>query len=165
MADIVDRATRSRMMSGIRGKNTQPELALRRALHQKGFRYRLHVADLPGRPDIVLPQYRAAIQVHGCFWHRHEGCRFCTNPASNASFWRKKFSQTVERDRRTTSKLLQDGWRIAVVWECGLDENGVNAAAKALSSWIKGAKLFVEFPRMKKIQDAKTTFKDSRKPV
>jgi DNA mismatch endonuclease (patch repair protein) len=134
------------MMSGIRGRNTQPELGIRRALHRKGFRYRLHVADLPGRPDIVLPKYRAAIQVHGCFWHRHAGCRFCTTPASNASFWSKKFSQTIERDRVTTDKLLQLGWRVGIVWECALDGKGVNIAVKALSAWLKGKKSFIELP-------------------
>jgi DNA mismatch endonuclease (patch repair protein) len=134
------------MMSGIRGVNTQPEQAIRRALHRKGFRYRLHVANLPGRPDIVFPKYRAAIQVHGCFWHRHAGCRFCTTPASNASFWNKKFSETIERDRVTTDKLLQLGWRVGIVWECALDRKGVNVAVKALSTWLKGKKSFIELP-------------------
>jgi DNA mismatch endonuclease (patch repair protein) len=105
------------------------------------------VASLPGRPDIVLPKYRAAIQVHGCFWHRHEGCRFTTTPASNAAFWQKKFSGTIERDRRTTRALLDDGWRVAVIWECALDEAGVGVAVKALSTWLKGTKPFMEFPQ------------------
>jgi DNA mismatch endonuclease (patch repair protein) len=134
------------MMSGIRGRDTQPELAIRRALHRNGFRYRLHVAGLPGRPDIVFPKYRAVIQVHGCFWHRHAGCRFSTTPASNAPFWNKKFSQTIVRDRLTTDKLLQVGWRVAIVWECALDANGVNVAVKALSAWLKRKKPFIELP-------------------
>jgi DNA mismatch endonuclease (patch repair protein) len=147
MVDIVDKATRSRMMSGIRGRNTQPELTLRRALHRRGFRYRLHVAGLPGRPDIVFPRFRAVIQVHGCFWHRHAGCRFCTTPASNSPFWNEKFSRTVERDRITTNQLLKAGWRVAIVWECALDDDGVNAVTKVLSTWLKGRKIFVEYPR------------------
>ncbi|TXJ17373.1 MAG: DNA mismatch endonuclease Vsr [Afipia sp.] len=150
MVDIVDKATRSRMMSGIRGRNTQPELALRRALHRLGFRYRLHVAGLAGRPDIVLPKYRSAIQVHGCFWHRHKGCRFATTPASNPAFWQEKFSGTIERDQRTTRALLDDGWRVAIVWECALDGSGVDIAAKALSAWLGGEKAFIEFPRPEK---------------
>jgi DNA mismatch endonuclease (patch repair protein) len=150
MVDIVDKATRSRMMSGIRGRNTQPELALRRALHRKGFRYRLHVAGLPGRPDIVFPRFRAVIQVHGCFWHRHAGCRFCTTPASNHSFWDKKFLGTMDRDRVTTSQLLEAGWRVAIVWECVLDAKGVNAAARAVSAWLRGGKPFIEFPHLSK---------------
>ena len=147
MVDIVNRATRSRMMSGIRGRNTQPELALRRALHRKGFRYRLHVTDLPGRPDIVFPKYRAAIQVHGCFWHRHKGCRFCTKPTSNSLFWKKKFSETIKRDRRKARDLIAGGWRMAVVWECVLDGMSVDAAATVVSKWLKGNKAFIELPK------------------
>jgi DNA mismatch endonuclease (patch repair protein) len=105
------------------------------------------VKDLPGRPDIVFPKHRAAVQVHGCFWHRHEGCRFCTNPASNILFWKKKFSQTVERDRKTTDGLLEDGWRVAIVWECALEGNGVDKVAKTLSVWLRGTKPFVEVPQ------------------
>jgi DNA mismatch endonuclease (patch repair protein) len=137
------------MMSGIRGRNTKPELTLRRALHRMGFRYRLHVAGLPGRPDIVLPKFHAVIQVHGCFWHRHVGCRFCTTPASNSSFWDKKFSETVERDLITTDKLLQAGWRVAVIWECALHEGRADAAAKIVSVWLKGKKSFIEFPKLR----------------
>jgi DNA mismatch endonuclease (patch repair protein) len=144
MADIVDRTTRSRMMSGIRGKHTQPELALRRALHKKGLRYRLHVRDLPGRPDIVMPKHHVAIQVHGCFWHRHKGCRFCTNPSSNRSFWKKKFKRTIERDRMNTNNLLRAGWRTAIVWECALDGTGVLLVANTLIKWLAGTEPFLE---------------------
>lgn len=150
MADIVDRTTRSRMMSGIQGKNTQPELVLRRALHRKGFRYRLHVAGLPGRPDIVFPKFHAVIQVHGCFWHRHKGCRFCTHPASNSLFWRKKFSQTIKRDRNKTNELLEAGWKVAIVWGCALEGESVNVTAKTLSVWLRGRKSFIELPKMNK---------------
>lgn len=118
MTDIVDRVTRSRMMAGIRGGNTLPELAVRRHLHGRGFRFRLHVRDLPGRPDIVLPKYRAAIFVHGCFWHRHPGCRFATTPATRRAFWQAKFRENVERDHRQQRTLRSAGWRVLVIWEC-----------------------------------------------
>jgi len=121
MVDIVDRATRSRMMAGIRGTNTVPELAVRRFLHRSGFRFRLHGRQLPGRPDVVLPKYRAAVFVHGCFWHRHPGCRFATTPATRRAFWQGKFRENVERDRRQQRALRSAGWRVFVVWECELD--------------------------------------------
>ncbi len=146
MADIVDKATRSRMMAGIKGKNTRPEMQLRKALHAAGFRYRLHAANLPGRPDLVLPKYEAVIQVQGCFWHRHEGCPNCTSPTSNKPFWREKFSRTVERDRRNLKRLLESGWRVALVWECTLRKGGEDGCFDALSKWLKGRGSFIELP-------------------
>lgn len=118
MADIVDRATRSRMMAGIRGANTKPERIVRGFLHRAGLRFRLHVRDLPGRPDIVLKKHRAVVEVRGCFWHRHPGCRFATTPASNAVFWQTKFAENVARDRRNERALRKAGWRVLVIWEC-----------------------------------------------
>lgn len=118
--DVVDAATRSRMMSGIRSKDTKPEILVRRYLHGRGFRYRLHVRDLPGSPDLVLPKHRVAILVHGCFWHRHQGCRYATTPANNAEHWRRKFDGNVERDQRKMKALEAAGWRVIVVWECDL---------------------------------------------
>ena len=106
------------MMSSIRGRNTQPELLVRRYLHATGLRFRLHARSLPGRPDIVLPRYRVAVFVHGCFWHRHEGCRFTTTPATRAEFWQDKFRGNVARDRRDTLLLRSAGWRVFTVWEC-----------------------------------------------
>lgn len=120
MADIVDKPTRSRMMAGIKGKNTKPELIVRRFLHAHGFRYRLHDNKLPGKPDIVLPKYRMAIFVHGCFWHRHLGCSFATNPEQNFDKWQEKFKQNVDRDRKQLAELLASGWKVIVIWECGL---------------------------------------------
>jgi DNA mismatch endonuclease (patch repair protein) len=120
MVDIVDKATRSRMMAGMRSRHTKPEMTLRRGLHRAGYRYRLHARDLPGRPDLVLPRFRAVILVHGCFWHRHDGCRFSTDPATNADFWREKFARNVERDRQNREQLRSAGWRVGIVWECAL---------------------------------------------
>jgi DNA mismatch endonuclease (patch repair protein) len=136
VADIVDVKTRSRMMAGIRGKDTRPEMLLRKALHAMGHRFRLHAQDLPGRPDIVLPRYRAAVLVHGCFWHRHGGCRFATTPSSNTEFWRRKFEGTTERDLRNLLALRAAGWRIATVWECSVRSGGASAAAKRVSEWL-----------------------------
>lgn len=118
MPDVVDRATRSRMMSGIRGANTRPEMVVRRYLHARGLRYRLHVKGLPGRPDIVLPKHRVVVEVRGCFWHQHRGCRYATSPKTNAAFWREKLMSNVNRDRRTTVALRKAGWRVLTVWEC-----------------------------------------------
>jgi DNA mismatch endonuclease, patch repair protein len=143
MIDVVDSITRSRMMAGIRGKDTKPELGLRRALHRLGFRYRLHVAELPGRPDILLPGHRAAIQVHGCFWHRHEHCAFCTKPASNMQFWKSKFGETVKRDKRNLAALLKLGWRVAIVWECSVKDEGAEAVA-GIAAWLQSGRSFKE---------------------
>ena len=119
MADVVDRETRSRMMAGIRGKDTKPELLLRRALHKRGFRYRLHVASLPGKPDMVFPKHYAVIQIHGCFWHCHD-CHLFKWPGSRVSFWRTKILRNREKDAETSAALLRAGWRVLTVWECAL---------------------------------------------
>lgn len=120
MADVVDKETRSRMMSGIRGRDTQPEMKVRRFLHACGFRYRLHVRALPGTPDICLPKYRTVILIQGCFWHRHQGCRLAYMPASNVEKWKEKFKLNVLRDRKSSQALIAAGWRVIVLWECGL---------------------------------------------
>jgi DNA mismatch endonuclease (patch repair protein) len=117
MVDVLTRKQRTFNMSQIRDKNTIPEMAVRRLLHSLGYRYRLHVRDLPGRPDIVLPKYKALIFVHGCFWHMH-GCRFGrVTPKTNAKFWQKKRTDNVERDRRQ-SRFLRKEWSVLTVWEC-----------------------------------------------
>lgn len=123
MVDIVDKQTRSRMMAGIKGKDTQPEMKVRCFLHAKGFRYRLHIHTLPGTPDICLPAYRVVIFVHGCFWHRHKGCTLSYVPASNKDMWREKFKKNIERDRKSINSLIHTGWRVIVLWECGLRRN------------------------------------------
>ena len=116
--DIVDPVTRSRMMSGIKSKNTRPELAVRQFLHARGLRYRLHARELPGRPDLVFPSRRAVVFVHGCFWHRHQNCRYATTPATRTEFWLAKFRDNVNRDFRNRDALLALGWRPFVIWEC-----------------------------------------------
>lgn len=121
MADIVDAATRSRMMSGIRSRNTKPEKLVRSFLHRHGFRFRLHVRELPGKPDIVLPRYRAVIFVHGCFWHRHENCRHATIPKSNTAFWLEKFASNVVRDATVKRQLEISGWQVLTIWSCQMD--------------------------------------------
>lgn len=138
MADVVNKATRSRMMAGIRGRNTKPEVALRSALHRLGLRFRIHDGSLPGRPDIVFPRYGAAVQVHGCFWHRHEGCRYTTTPATNREFWSSKFFANVERDTNSQRALHELGWRTAIVWECALRERGAAEVALELQRWLAG---------------------------
>lgn len=120
MTDIVDRVTRSRMMSGIGGKDTTPELAVRRFLHTRGYRFRLHVKDLPGSPDLVLKKYRLVIFVHGCFWHRHPDCFYATTPATRKEFWKTKLDRNVERDEQQLRQLKDLGWREMVIWECGI---------------------------------------------
>lgn len=128
MVDIVDKATRSRLMAGVGTRNTAPELAVRKYLHSVGVRYRLHDKQLPGRPDIVLPRFGAVIFVHGCFWHRHPGCRFATTPTSNVDFWQAKFQTNVKRDTAKAAALNAAGWRVHVVWECETrDEERVEA--------------------------------------
>ena len=129
--DVVDRATRSRMMSGIRGKDTKPELIVRSFLHRAGLRFRLH-AKLPGKPDLVLPKHRAAVFVHGCFWHRHEGCRYATTPANNAAAWQEKFAANVRRDAKVRQQLEELGWRVLVIWSCELDERRLAKLAAAI---------------------------------
>lgn len=123
MADIVDSRVRSRMMSRVRGKNTEPERTVRRHLHRAGLRFLLHDRRLPGQPDIVLPRFRTAVEVRGCFWHRHPRCRFATTPASNVAFWHAKFSANVERDARNLSAMQALGWRVFVIWECEVSDD------------------------------------------
>ncbi|PJI45639.1 MAG: very short patch repair endonuclease [Rhizobium sp.] len=137
MADIVDKQTRSRMMAGIRGKDTKPELVLRRALHARGFRFRLHAKDVPGRPDLVFSKHRAVVFVHGCFWHRHEGCRFATIPSTRPEFWQEKFEANVARDSAVVETLLNRGWRVATVWECALRKpDAVQATTESVALWL-----------------------------
>jgi DNA mismatch endonuclease, patch repair protein len=138
VVDIVDKATRSRMMAGISGSDTKPERDLRLALHRLGFRYRLHAKNMAGRPDIVFPKYRAAVFVHGCFWHRHQGCRYTTTPVTRPEFWQAKFESNVARDKRVEAALLDAGWRVKTVWECALrGPLRIEATADHLATWLR----------------------------
>jgi DNA mismatch endonuclease (patch repair protein) len=115
---IVDPEKRRALMARFRSKDTKPEMVVRRALHAAGRRFRLHVKDLPGRPDIVLPRDRTVILIHGCFWHAHAGCSTARVPLSKPEFWQAKFAATKERDQRNAEALLTLGWRVIVIWEC-----------------------------------------------
>lgn len=134
MADIVDRVTRSRMMAGIRGANTAPERRVRSFLHRAGLRFRVHGRRLPGRPDVVLGRWRTVVLVHGCFWHRHAGCRFAYTPKTNREFWRAKFDENLGRDRRNIAALRKLGWRVIVIWECEIDEHRLQRAVTRIRS-------------------------------
>ena len=116
---------RSRNMSAIKSKNTKPEIAVRKVLHSMGYRFRLHGKDLPGSPDIVLPKYRTVIFVHGCFWHRHENCKYATTPKTREEFWESKFKENVIRDKSNQKKLSAIGWKIIIVWECEIKDKNL----------------------------------------
>ena len=137
MADVVSPAVRSRMMSGIKGKNSQPEILIRKMLFGAGYRFRLHRRDLPGTPDIVMPGRKIVIFVHGCFWHAHEGCKYFKVPATRPDFWIAKLQSNVDRDKRAFERLKTMGWRILCVWECATRESGTEKSLlKRMISWI-----------------------------
>lgn len=138
MADIVSSAKRSQMMAGIRGKNTKPEIAIRTKLHALGFRYRLHVKDMPGKPDIVFPKYHAVIFVNGCFWHGHD-CSLFKMPTSRTEFWMDKISRNKETDDSAIQALKKSGWRVGVVWECsirGRKRHNLEDVTEACAAWL-----------------------------
>lgn len=145
MTDIVTPEVRSRMMSSIRGRDTVPEKIVRSLLFRSGFRFRLHRRDLPGRPDIVLPKYRAVIFINGCFWHAHPRCAYATCPSSNRKFWQTKLADNQDRDRRNIGKLRRTGWRVLVVWECTVrGKLDLFELEDQLRSWIRSAAMFGE---------------------
>jgi DNA mismatch endonuclease (patch repair protein) len=113
---------RSRNMSAIKSKNTKPEIKVRKVLHSMGYRFRLHSKDLPGSPDIVLPKYKTVIFVHGCFWHRHENCKYASTPKTRQEFWEAKFRENINRDKLNQENLSSKGWKIIVVWECEIND-------------------------------------------
>ena len=137
MADLLTKEKRSWNMSRITGRNTKPEILLRSLLHREGFRFRLHDSQLPGKPDIVLLQYRTVIFVNGCFWHRHESCKYAYTPKSRREFWQKKFGETVLRDRKKQEALKSMGWQALTVWECDLKQRQEQTIAD-LSSRLSG---------------------------
>ena len=118
MTDTVDSATRSAIMARVRARDTKPEMIVRRIAHGLGFRFRLHRRDLPGSPDLVFPRHKAVIMVHGCFWHRHAGCKYATTPRTREGYWKNKFHGNVVRDRRNEAELSDLGWRVMTIWEC-----------------------------------------------
>lgn len=118
MTDVFSPEKRSEVMSGIKGRNTKPEKLVRSLLHKMGYRFRLHRKELPGKPDIVLPRFKTAIFVHGCFWHRHEGCKYAYTPKTRTDFWLKKLEENARRDVKTVSELTELGWQVITVWEC-----------------------------------------------
>ena len=145
-ADVVTPAVRSRMMAGIQGRNTKPELAIRSALHRQGFRFRLYRRDLPGKPDMVFARYRAVIFVHGCFWHGHD-CHLFRWPRTREDFWRKKIGANMERDRRQKAALLDGGWRVATIWECALKGRTrlpFEAIVESCGAWLVSEKTILE---------------------
>lgn len=148
MADVLTPEQRQLNMSRIRGRDTKPEMLVRRGLHARGLRYLLHDRKLPGRPDLVFPRYGAVVFVHGCFWHAH-GCALSKLPATRQEFWNKKLAENAARDRRAIEALLADGWRVLVVWECALrgpgrrmDDDVVEALAADIRS---GTRSLLEF--------------------
>lgn len=141
MADIVDKSTRSRMMSGIRSKNTKPEVIIRKALHAAGFRFRIHKSDIPGNPDIVLKKYNAVIFVHGCFWHGHN-CHLFKMPSSNVEFWERKIKRNRAVDARSSEEIQQIGWRILTIWECSLKGKNklpLSDVIQSVFTWLTGS--------------------------
>lgn len=138
MTDIWSKEKRSQVMSRIRSKNTKPELFLRSWLHSQGLRFRIHRKDLPGKPDIVLPKYKTAIFVHGCFWHYHADCREGRIPNTNSKFWQDKLSKNISRDVMHQQKLRELGWRVLVVWECELESANKNNNMNELAKLITG---------------------------
>ncbi len=139
MVDIVDPRTRSQMMARIKGRDTKPEKQIRSELHRRGFRFRIHCRELPGKPDLVLPRFDTAVFVNGCFWHYHQ-CRWSQIPKSNRAFWKAKLTANRKRDERNLAALEESGWYVAVVWECALRRQKpihIEASMDRLTTWIR----------------------------
>lgn len=146
MVDIVDSTTRSLMMSKIRSKNTKPELLIRSLLHRKGFRFRVHVKDLPGKPDIVLAKYKAVIFINGCFWHGHQDCSLFRLPSTRIDFWEQKIARNQTNDNKAIVALLEKNWRIAIIWECSIRGKNRNPeqVITLIANWLEGSEVFLE---------------------
>lgn len=142
MSDIVTSAVRSRMMSGIRGKNTRPEIIVRKSLFAAGYRFRLHRKDLPGAPDIVLPSRKVAVFVNGCFWHMHAKCQYSKLPSTRLAFWQQKLEANVARDQKSIDALVRSGWRVLTVWEC-ITRNAatMETLQESLARWIESGEI------------------------
>jgi DNA mismatch endonuclease (patch repair protein) len=137
MADVHSKEVRSYNMSRIKGKNTKPEMLVRKFLHAHGFRYRLHVKDLPGKPDIVLPKYKTVIFVHGCFWHGHEGCKYAALPKTRTDWWRCKIDCNLSNDKKVTTALQKDKWKVLSVWSCQLKASTIGITLNQLIKELK----------------------------
>jgi DNA mismatch endonuclease (patch repair protein) len=146
VADVVSKEVRSKMMSAIKGRDTKPELLIRKGLHALGVRYSLHRRDLPGKPDLVLTKHNAIIFIHGCFWHRHN-CYLFKWPSTRIAFWKKKLNRNVEVDERNIDLLLSKGWRIGVVWECALkgkSEDKITKVVNQCHNWLLSKNFYLE---------------------
>jgi DNA mismatch endonuclease, patch repair protein len=145
MPDTVNATTRSRMMAGIRSKNTGPELLIRRLLHRDGFRYRIHVKNLPGCPDVVLPKYKAVVFVHGCFWHGHD-CPLFRPPKSRTDYWSAKIDKNRVNDAKAINALIEMGWRVCIIWECAIRaaRQDPDLLSARLKRWLTGESAFYE---------------------
>lgn len=143
MPEKISPETRSRMMAGIRGWDTKPELMIRRHLHAQGLRFRLFARDLPGRPDVVLPRWKVAVFVHGCFWHGHQSCSFFRLPKTRSEFWETKIQRNAERDSIAIGLLQDAGWRVAVIWECALRKDPARTLDR-LVSFVRGNRRYLE---------------------
>lgn len=146
MTDVVSKAKRSKMMSGIQGKDTKPEMQIRTALHGLGYRYKLHNKNLPGKPDLVFPKYHAVLFVHGCFWHLHN-CHLFKWPSTRKEFWMKKITGNKERDIQNIQKLKKRDWRILIVWECSLkgkNRQDFNSIIEKITNWLESGSNKIE---------------------
>ncbi len=146
--DIVTKQTRSRYMAGIKSKDTRPEVRIRKELHQRGYRYRLHSGKLPGKPDVVLKKHKAVVLVNGCFWHIH-GCKLFKFPQSRTEFWKEKLEGNAKRDQRNQMLLNQEGWRVFVIWECGVKSKKqlvVEQAVDAFEAWLDTDEVNGQYP-------------------
>ena len=139
--DVHSKETRSYNMSRIRSKDTKPELLVRRFLHSQGFRYRLHVKDLPGKPDIVLPKYKTAIFIHGCFWHGHVGCKYYVVPKTRTEWWLNKIQTNALNDIKAEEKLIAAGWKIITLWECQLKKEFIEQSFLAIINTLSASKI------------------------
>lgn len=138
MPDNLSQQERSRLMARIKGTNTKPEMIVRSLLHRMGYRFRLYAKKLPGSPDLVLPKYKTVVFVHGCFWHRHEGCPKTTRPKTRVEFWDEKFHANVERDGRKEAELRTLGWNVIVVWQCETESKNLEQLEQRLHSMLTG---------------------------
>lgn len=146
MTDSIDKETRSRIMAAVRSYGTRPEKRVRSSLHSQGFRFRLHIKQLPGTPDLVLRKYKAAIFINGCFWHQHQNCKAAHIPQTRSEFWQKKFTCNVLRDQKVMYQLKIMGWRAAIIWECALNKRLQEDTLKRLALWLKWGGEYLEIP-------------------